>query len=276
MRALRYFSVLVFVLGAIWILSTSSLLQTCIDKQTAAESEQAKENPPTVLLSFTNKTAVCIRCTGHILYEYRDFVTAVATVFIAAFTFTLWWSTNGMLRIARLQASDTKAAIAAAQTSASAALTSAETGEKALFAANRPLITIGELELVESDKSYIGWGMRNSGQGFAVVTDIKVECVIQGLNPPRIFSRNGDEWRGNIEPGQTSSGHKLTTVTLQARIKDILAGRLLLYFKIELGLMDVFENRSSARFPFLFDSETNSFKPTSPLVIGDEKDDSQA
>jgi hypothetical protein len=98
LRALRYFSVLVFVLGAIWILSTSSRLQTCIEKQTAAEGEQTKENSPPFVLSLTNNAAICIRCTGHVLYEYRDVVTAVATVFIAAFTFTLWWSTKAMMK----------------------------------------------------------------------------------------------------------------------------------------------------------------------------------
>jgi hypothetical protein len=91
-----YFSILVFVLGAIWILTTSSAFLFCVEKQSAAESQQAKENPPPLVLSLTNNAAICVRCTGHVLYEYRDAITAVATAFIAAFTFTLWQSTKRM------------------------------------------------------------------------------------------------------------------------------------------------------------------------------------
>jgi hypothetical protein len=144
---------------------------------------------------------------------------------------------------------------------------------------HRPVVTIGELELVESDdvtdKAHINWGMRNSGSGFAVVTNIKVETVIQGDGTARIYSRESSAWVGTIEPGKTSSGHQVTTATMQVRIKDILAGRLLLYFNIELQLMDIMETRSSARFPFIFDSQAVSFRRTDPLVIGDEKDDNQ-
>jgi hypothetical protein len=89
-----YFAILVFVLGAIWILPSSSSFQSCVDKQRAAESQQVKENPPPIVLS--NNAAICVRCTGHVLYEYRDAITAIATVFIAAFTFTLWRSTKRM------------------------------------------------------------------------------------------------------------------------------------------------------------------------------------
>jgi hypothetical protein len=93
--------------------------------------------------------------------------------------------------------------------------------------------------------------MRNSGSGFAVVTDVKVETVIQGDGTPRIHSQESSVWIGVIETGKTSDGHRVTTATMQARIKDILAGRLLLYFNVELQLMDVMENRSGARFPFI-------------------------
>jgi hypothetical protein len=170
-------------------------------------------------------------------------------------------------------------AIVATEIAANAAQKSADTAEKSLFAANRPVITIGELELVQSDdlldKPHINWAMRNSGSGFAVVTDVKVETVIQGDGTPRIHSQESSVWIGVIETGKTSDGHRVTTATMQARIKDILAGRLLLYFNVELQLMDVMENRSGARFPFIYDSKAKSFKRTSPLVVGEEKGDSQ-
>jgi hypothetical protein len=40
-------------------------------------------------------------CLGDLLYEKRDAVTATATVFIALFTFTLFWATWSLLRHGR-------------------------------------------------------------------------------------------------------------------------------------------------------------------------------
>jgi hypothetical protein len=274
-EALRYLAATLVVIFGLWILGTSSSFKTCKAEQAAANAEQRKENPRPFVLSLADSAAICIRCAGHVLYEYRDAATAVATVLIAIFTYTLYGATKGLVQAAEIQSADMKRSIVAAAIAADAAQSSAETAKKALFAANRPVITIGELELVESDavlnKPVIKWGLRNPGPGFAVVNNVKVEVVIQGDNTPRIFSRQFSEWHGTIELGKTSSGHQVTTPTMQARIKDILAGRLLLYFNIELQLMDIMENPSNARFPFIFDSQANSFKPTSPLVIGDEK-----
>jgi hypothetical protein len=94
LKAFRYLAALVFVLGVLgWILSTSSSFQDCIKNQTEAKSEHAKPS-----LAITDNAAIRMRCACHVAYEYRDFVTAAATVFIALFTFTLWWSTRGMLQ----------------------------------------------------------------------------------------------------------------------------------------------------------------------------------
>jgi hypothetical protein len=275
LRALRYFAAVLAIVSGIWIFGTSSSFETCKTAQAAANTEQSQKNPP--FLAFANFSAVYVRCTGHVLYEYRDFATAVATIFIALFTFTLWWATKGLVEAEAIQSADMKRSIVAAEIAANAAQKSADTAEKSLFAANRPVITIGELELVQSDdpldKPHINWAMRNSGSGFAVVTDVKVETVIQGDGTPRIHSQESSVWIGVIETGKTSDGHRVTTATMQARIKDILAGRLLLYFKLQL--MDVMENRSGARFPFIYDSKAKSFKRTSLLVVGEEKGDSQ-
>jgi hypothetical protein len=280
LRALRCILALILVLGLIWILSTSSSFQDCIAGQNEAHSQENRKHPPKLFFTITNQAATCIKCAGHLAYEYRDAVTAAATVLIAAFTYTLFAATKGLVEAAKIQSSDMKRSIVASEIAANAAQKSADIAEKAFFATHRPIITIGDLELVESDdvtdKPHINWGLRNSGSGFAVVTKIKVETVIQGDGTARIYSRESSAWVGTIEPGMTSSGHQVTTATMQVRIKDILAGRLLLYFNIELQLMDIMETRSSARFPFIFDSQVNSFRRTDPLVIGDEKDDSQA
>jgi len=52
-------------------------------------------------LSVVDSAAISGRCAGHVIYEYRDAATAIATVFIALFTFTLWQSTKGMMAATR-------------------------------------------------------------------------------------------------------------------------------------------------------------------------------
>jgi hypothetical protein len=83
------------------ILGTTSSFKTCVTSQTAAETQQTKEQPPPYALPLANRVAIYSRCSGHVIYEYRDAATAVATVFIALFTLTLWWSTHGLLRHGR-------------------------------------------------------------------------------------------------------------------------------------------------------------------------------
>jgi hypothetical protein len=78
------------VLFGLRILGTSSSFKTCKVEQAAANAEQRKENPPPSVLSLADSAAICIRCAGHVLYEYRDAATAVATVLIAIFTYTLY------------------------------------------------------------------------------------------------------------------------------------------------------------------------------------------
>lgn len=98
LRALRYIAALLVLAFGLWIFGTSSSFKTCKAEQTAASAEQRQENPPSFALSIADDTAISVRCVGHVLYEYREFSTAVATVFIAIFTFTLWQSTKRMMR----------------------------------------------------------------------------------------------------------------------------------------------------------------------------------
>lgn len=55
------------------------------------------EKSPPIALPVIDSAAICGRCAGHVVFEYRDAATALATVFIALFTFTLWQSTKGMM-----------------------------------------------------------------------------------------------------------------------------------------------------------------------------------
>jgi hypothetical protein len=258
-----FFSALTIAIIA-WILWTSLDFQDCIKSygQNDPSAEHLKKGIPALVGSFPSYR----HCVGAYVTDKNAVITAICTLVIAVFTTVLGIFTMSL-------ASSTRIAADAAQSSA-------ETAQKALLIANRPVITVGELELIESDavlnKPVISWALRNSGTGSGVVTGIKVEVVMQGDNTPRIFSRQSSAWRGTIEVGKTSTGHQVTTPTMQVRIKEILAGRLLLYLAVYLEVMDIMENRGTAVFPFIFDSQAKTFKFIDQLNIGDENDDPQA
>jgi len=131
-RAIRWM-LLVVAFGAIlWICASSSFLQTCVASQAAASHEQSKESPPKFILALADDALIYCRCFGHTIFEYRDAVTAVATVFIALFTYTLFAATKGLVGAARIQSDDMKRSVAVAVSAASAAKTSADASLLAL------------------------------------------------------------------------------------------------------------------------------------------------
>jgi hypothetical protein len=101
MLVMRYAGIILLVLAivflgfAVWVLGTTSSFKTCVTNQTAAETQQAKEQTPPYALSFADHGGIYARCGAHVIYEYRDAAIAIATVFIALFTFTLWWPLTG-------------------------------------------------------------------------------------------------------------------------------------------------------------------------------------
>jgi hypothetical protein len=88
LTAIRYVLAVALLIGVVWILTTSSSFKACVETQTAASP---------IALSIVDSAAIRGRCSVHVIFEYRDVATALATVFIALFTFTLWLSTKGMM-----------------------------------------------------------------------------------------------------------------------------------------------------------------------------------
>jgi hypothetical protein len=81
-----------------WAISTSPEFEKCAASEYRPQKQESADNPPPRTLAFTDSVALYARCEGHVLYEYRDAITAVSTAFIALFTLTLWLSTWGLLR----------------------------------------------------------------------------------------------------------------------------------------------------------------------------------
>src|SRR5258708_2879603 len=148
---------LILLLCSGWILSTSSSFNACQTNQTAAKSEQANENSPPLTLSVADKAAICGRCILHLIYENRDAATAVATVFIALFTFTLWRSTQRLMQV----------------TQESAKLT-----ERSLTMLEGPIIIIGTITMdLRGPPSVpvIKLQFKNHGRGPAIITEVWTE-----------------------------------------------------------------------------------------------------
>ena len=86
------------VLFSLFALLSSESFQECKAGQSETYSRIKIENLPKLALPSIYRAPTYIRCVGLITYEYRDAVTALATVFIALFTLTLWLATDKLWR----------------------------------------------------------------------------------------------------------------------------------------------------------------------------------
>ena len=92
LRRLVWSALLLGMIG--WVLyaaSGTSSFQNCVSAHEKAASEQS---PQENVLSFAPSSRVRTICLGNLFYAGRDAIAAVATAFIALFTFTLWRSTQ--------------------------------------------------------------------------------------------------------------------------------------------------------------------------------------
>jgi hypothetical protein len=119
------------VAGCLWLLYIevdSAAFQQCVaDHRSTYPGEASKENPAYFIAAVSFwRVKIWTSCTGVLIDAYREAVTAVATIVIAIFTWTLWWSTKRLAEFARDQADDTKQSLRIADTAAQAAFISAE------------------------------------------------------------------------------------------------------------------------------------------------------
>jgi hypothetical protein len=89
---------LAFVAYLGWVVTTTSSFKSCIESKTATETQQANKDSPPNFSTLIKSADIYARCGGSFVYEFRDAATAVATVLIAIFTFTLWQSTSRLWR----------------------------------------------------------------------------------------------------------------------------------------------------------------------------------
>jgi hypothetical protein len=172
------------------------------------------------------------------LYDSRDAITAVATAFIAFFTFTLWSSTSGLVEAAKIQSRDMKASIAVSAISNELALKAISADQRPWLEPYGPTITgfkPGKTHL-GIDGFYMNISLIAINRGRAPATNVhfNAEIYLSGPNRPQSQERLetfASEWRGqNISPlgaifrdGQLAMGH--TLFLGQPEIDKVLASQ---------------------------------------------------
>jgi hypothetical protein len=85
-----------------YVVWSTSFFQDCIASEKQRETPaQVKETTPEVAVSRVVVARMDAACALKSIYEYRDAVTAIATIFIALFTFTLWSATRNLWAVTK-------------------------------------------------------------------------------------------------------------------------------------------------------------------------------
>ncbi len=85
--------VVAFLAVVEWSLLASPGFDACVIGETEAKAQQPNEQPN------PSPVGIMIRCGWSVLGENQDAAVAVATIFMALFTGTLWWATIKMQRV---------------------------------------------------------------------------------------------------------------------------------------------------------------------------------
>jgi len=159
-------ALLVFV--GLWLLYVeveSSAFQQCVaDHRSGQPQERAGENPAYAFAANNLwRARVWTSCTGALLDAHGGAVTAVATIFIAIFAWTLRWSTRRLGKFAREQAADLNESLRIADKAVQAALISADANEvlahaaKQTFENERAALAMAASQAEETRQSVRPW-----------------------------------------------------------------------------------------------------------------------
>ncbi len=179
-----------------------------------------------------------------------DVLTVLSTFVLAAFTVTLWWSTDKLWQADQARQAETNRLISATEESARAAAAQAEVSQKALIASNRPHLVIKPylsqpfgtlLEVANGQTNDFRFDVLNKGNSLAIVRsswgrfDYLIGKITDAMMPGvtvqghYYFIEASDEEPGVLIP--------IATPDLDVRAA-VLAGRLQLYasfgYKYEL------------------------------------------
>ncbi len=132
---------------------------------------------------------------GRWIETHSDFISAAATVAIAAFTLTLWWATRRLWKVSQEQSRDMKTSLTIAQEAADSAKESAQVAKDTLTSTQRAFVFLKNIEVKQtrdlSDYSkYIWWifpRWQNSGNTPTENLTISVGAQIRSDELPDDF-----------------------------------------------------------------------------------------
>lgn len=208
---------------------------------------------------------------GAFLNENSPALGFLATVAIAAFTFTLWRATSGLVESAKQQSRDMRESLDtardaadAAETSAQAAKTQAEIADKSFRDLERPYVFVNRIEVTFTRSPSIPHpglqiGFFNYGRTPAIMESFLLSFHILGPDPQDgTVIQSGIESRSLpsvIGPQQPSASHILTLTIPWGNWDRIQKGDERLSLQISVYYADVFSNQWRDDFHYLWSRE---------------------
>jgi hypothetical protein len=252
----------VVIAWLLYVAVGSTSFQICIaDKGDKQPKQSAEKNSPEVLGLLIASARVKTDCVFVVLDENRDAITAIATAFIAIFTFTLWRSSDQLFNV-------TKESTDAATMSAKAAKTSARVAENSLVVASRPFITIDPITLCGANEPHIYFGLRNS-RGIAIIdrVDVTAHTIREGVGLAKTFPHIAVTINSEIETGQELGGYHITLDYLGVTdpLQRIKSGEIMLKIVFQIISKDVFGKDYRPTISFDFDHGREVFVPSKLL-----------
>jgi hypothetical protein len=158
---------------------------------------------------------------------------------------------------------------------AEAAKKSADVAENSLKLANRPLIVISPLSLIDHDP-HIEFGCRNSGNGTGIINKI---TVIISTSAPRVMTLQwyttlvNSDINTAIEVGDTHFVERVTSPLLtDMEIAKVRKGDTTLLVTIQVLSQDILKTPYDQIFPFIFDTLHGEFVRNSRFVEQKKED----
>jgi hypothetical protein len=193
-------------------------------------------------------------------------ITAIATLFIALYAFALSDSTRALRDVAERQKSDMIESLKIASKAANAAEKSALVADNSLKLANRPLITISPIALVDqsmTSASHIHFGCRNNGKGTGIVSKIAIFVSIlmqRALTVQWNTTLINSDSNSAIEVGDMLVVDRVESPLLTtAEVAKIREGESSLLVTIQILYQDILKTDYDQRFPFIFDHARGEF-----------------
>jgi hypothetical protein len=256
----------IFCLGAIasFFIVTSESFERCIKERKTHQYYHAFYEEAGLLIQTVRRVELHVAC-GRVTADGNDgAITALATIVVAVFTFTLWRSTTGMLRITEEQRADLERSIAAAEKSARAAGVSAEIAVQH----QRPwlFISIDSTELmftVESTSVRVKYRFENYGESIADINYYYVDIEIGDAphEPRPILAQPHEFSESYVRPGGKTAQLEVAFPRIISRneVRNIKSRDTRMWIVGFILYRDIFGDNHCSPYCYSYDPDSDIF-----------------